>query len=309
MQFSKAKHRNEHPDHEGNTCYHHLYILNKNNHSIKESRHDRRFELYGVVLRSQRGGLSTTYKIVTINGSPRGAKSSTGAFLKAVVSGLRKRIDIETYELDLSKYKVSFCRGCSNCFETGKCPLDLQDDMPELKKMILMADVLLIGTPIYAGNITAQMKLLLDRMSYWMHLMCLCGKPTALLTSSCGNGANFVKTYLSSAVMFMGGREVSFQNYLVFTENDVQEVENVQRTEEMVADIIGALNDPTHIGERERKDLDYIFHSMQKNMKLYEEEPNFEYRFWKHNGFFEFESYMDVIMNSERIISDFGGTL
>lgn len=244
-----------------------------------------------------------TYNIVIINGSPRGQKSTIRAIFDSVTTGLKAHVNIETNYIDLIDYRVSFCKGCLNCFETGNCPLDSQDDMLSIKKMILAADVALIGTPIYAGNVTAQMKLLLDRLAYWMHLMCLCGKPTAFVTSSCGNGVNYVKTYLTSILRFLGGREISFQNYIVFSSDDWKAAENVSKMNELIADILGVFNDPMRIGEKERKDLEYVFHAMQRNIRIYEDEPNFEYHFWKKHGFFEYSSYMDVILESKQILS------
>lgn len=244
-----------------------------------------------------------SYKITVVNGSPRGVKSSTRKLIDNILNNLSAEVDIEINHYDFSKIKVLNCRGCLNCFELGKCPQDRKDKLIDLKKDILIADLFIIGTPIYAGNVTAQLKCILDRLSYWMHLMCLCGKPTLIVTSSCGNGVYFTKTYLSSMVSFLGGFLISCENFTIYSEQDLQSSDIMTQCLE-ASKKIEKIIDSKEIDKSSKSymDVNTIFQAMQTNMKLYEDEPNFEYEFWLKNGMMYAKNYDEIIEKHNTII-------
>ena len=54
------------------------------------------------------------------------------------------------------------CQGCFVCRKTGQCVM--QDDFQNMFKHIVDADVVVFGSPVYLWQVTAQMKLLWDRL-------------------------------------------------------------------------------------------------------------------------------------------------
>ena len=54
------------------------------------------------------------------------------------------------------------CKGCLGCTKTGKCVID--DDMQQLYTALKQADALVLGSPIYMGQMTAQAKTFTDRL-------------------------------------------------------------------------------------------------------------------------------------------------
>jgi multimeric flavodoxin WrbA len=54
------------------------------------------------------------------------------------------------------------CDGCFSCENTGKC--HIKDDMEELYPKFLEADGMIWATPVYFFNVSAQAKILIDRL-------------------------------------------------------------------------------------------------------------------------------------------------
>ncbi len=63
----------------------------------------------------------------------------------------------------LNNKKIGFCQGCRACDGTQKC--FQRDDMDDLVKKVLAADVLVFATPVYFYTMSAQMKVFIDRLT------------------------------------------------------------------------------------------------------------------------------------------------
>lgn len=62
----------------------------------------------------------------------------------------------------LSKLKIAPCQACDFCKKHVNCQQN--DDMQGLYRKIQNADGLILGTPAYFGQVTAQMKTFIDRL-------------------------------------------------------------------------------------------------------------------------------------------------
>jgi multimeric flavodoxin WrbA len=101
-------------------------------------------------------------KVLAINGSPR-KEGNTSRLLKLVCSELeREGIDTELFQL--GKKKIRGCIACYKCFENRdrRCAVDNDVLNGCLEKMI-EADGILLGSPTYFSDVTAEMKALIDR--------------------------------------------------------------------------------------------------------------------------------------------------
>ncbi len=101
-------------------------------------------------------------KVLAINGSPRKG-GNTSRLLKLVCSELeREGIDTELFQL--GKKKIRGCIACYKCFENRdrRCAVDNDVLNGCLGKMI-EADGILLGSPTYFSDVTAEMKALIDR--------------------------------------------------------------------------------------------------------------------------------------------------
>ena len=99
-------------------------------------------------------------KVLAINGSPR-KNGNTQILLDEAVKELeRNKIKVES--ISITDFDVRPCIGCDVCSKKPwTCPIP-DGAIPILKRMA-DADGILIGSPVYCGGVTAQLKALLDR--------------------------------------------------------------------------------------------------------------------------------------------------
>ena len=94
-------------------------------------------------------------KILYISGSPR-KNSNTDYLLKITQSITGGEF------LKLSNCKIEPCRSCRTCQKIGKCVIN--DDMCNfIIPKLIEADAIVIGSPVYFNNVSAQTKAFMDR--------------------------------------------------------------------------------------------------------------------------------------------------
>jgi multimeric flavodoxin WrbA len=144
-------------------------------------------------------------KIVVISGSPRGEKSQTRLLAEKLLSAAGSA-GAQTELFDLGKARITFCRACEVCHTGPECVLP--DDVKGILATILGADGIVLATPVYLNQVTAQLKALLDRTSHFVHCLRLSGKYTVSVTTSGGGGGADVKAYLRSYSFSVGAQFV-----------------------------------------------------------------------------------------------------
>ncbi len=101
-------------------------------------------------------------KAVAFNGSPR--KNGNTAQLLKIVLGTLEQEGIETEIVQLGGKPIRGCIGCRKCGQNKdkKCVIKT-DIINECIAKMDEADVILIGSPTYFSNVTAEVKALIDR--------------------------------------------------------------------------------------------------------------------------------------------------
>ena len=109
-------------------------------------------------------------KAVFVNGSPR-KDQNTFALLNAAMAGARHAgADVQLLALSDAVFS-----GCTSCFAckiknnqtNGLCAV--HDALRPILETALQADVIMIGSPIYFGDITGQTKSFLERLLFPIH--------------------------------------------------------------------------------------------------------------------------------------------
>ncbi len=104
-------------------------------------------------------------KVLGLTGSPR-ENGNTDRLVKKVLSGAREKgADVAHYNLDALDIKG--CRSCFHCKTHEGCALE--DDMRILYGELRSADAVVLGTPVYMDQMSAQAKLFLDRLYAMMN--------------------------------------------------------------------------------------------------------------------------------------------
>lgn len=97
-------------------------------------------------------------KAVCIIGSPR-KNGSTAYLVDTFIKGLSKKFEVVRY--CIGDMNIHYCKGCKACYIDGKCIQ--KDDVEQMVINILTADLVLIATPSYWGDVTGQLKTFFDR--------------------------------------------------------------------------------------------------------------------------------------------------
>jgi multimeric flavodoxin WrbA len=104
-------------------------------------------------------------KVVAFNGSPR-KDGNTSRLIKHVFAKLEEE-SIECELVELSGKIIRGCRACMRCRQNldMKCIID-DDIVNECIEKMIEADGIILGSPTYFANLTAEMKALIDRAGY-----------------------------------------------------------------------------------------------------------------------------------------------
>jgi multimeric flavodoxin WrbA len=101
-------------------------------------------------------------KIVAFNGSPR--KQGNTYSLLRIVSDELEKAGIETEIINITGEPLRGCMACNKCVENknNKCVITTDSINTYIEKMI-EADGILLGSPTYFSNVTAEIKAFIDR--------------------------------------------------------------------------------------------------------------------------------------------------
>ena len=99
-------------------------------------------------------------KIVAVLGSPR-PQGNSASLARQFLAAARE-LGAEVQEYQLNKLNFQGCQGCRTCKTKSEACI-LEDDLAEVLAAIKAADLLVLASPVYFGEITGQMKLFFDR--------------------------------------------------------------------------------------------------------------------------------------------------
>ncbi len=102
---------------------------------------------------------SPALNVVAVVGSPR-RRGNTSLLTDAVLGELERR-GVACTKLLLGELSVAPCRGHDDCASFERCTI--RDDAEEVLAQVYAADGLLLATPVYYEDVTAQMKAFIDR--------------------------------------------------------------------------------------------------------------------------------------------------
>jgi multimeric flavodoxin WrbA len=180
-------------------------------------------------------------KISVINGNLR--HGSTWNCKELLLKEIEKREPSEVTEWKLPNDMPFFCRGCFSCFLNGEdtCP-DAQKVQP-IVQSILEADLIILTSPVYAMDVSGQMKTLLDHLCYmWMSHRPdgrMFSKTGLTIVTTAGAGLSHTTKTLRNSLVFWGLRRVySFRKAVAamsWAEVPEQKKAQISRKVELIA--------------------------------------------------------------------------
>ena len=98
-------------------------------------------------------------KVIGIIGSPK--KDGNTSYLVETALKSAKSAGADTDIINLGSLNIEPCVACDICKATGECAI--YDDMREILEIMMESDGMIIGSPVYFGSVTSQLKILIDR--------------------------------------------------------------------------------------------------------------------------------------------------
>jgi multimeric flavodoxin WrbA len=123
-------------------------------------------------------------KVIGISGSPR-AGGNTELLLHHALRPFQEH-GWEAEPFHLSAMKIQPCMACDTCAVTGQCVI--ADDMQLIYEGFSRCDAIIIATPVYYRNISAQLKAVFDRSYALKKIQPLAGKPGGAIAVGRGSG-------------------------------------------------------------------------------------------------------------------------
>ncbi|HBF6023012.1 TPA: flavodoxin family protein [Clostridioides difficile] len=236
-------------------------------------------------------------KIVAYIGSRKGTKSNTYKFISQILEVTKQKFNSIEYEIITSnQLNIQPCNGCDTCFETAECPYDKYDDMGKLRQKIINSDFVIFGSPVYAHNVSGDLKIFFDRSSSWMHTMRLHGKGSMVCTTTSTSGHTTSLDYMSKIMNHYGSNLVAKYNCSVDYPEELYNEDWMGNTTELLSEeIIKSISNP----QKSNSNLEYIFKSLKEIMSKCKDNniENGELEYWKESRLIDYNTFQDFLDN------------
>jgi len=160
-------------------------------------------------------------RVLGLSCSPR-RQGNTDLLLNELLGGAEDQGAV-TERLDACDLHIAPCRGCGVCGRTGRCAI--KDEMHQVYDRINTAHVIVLASPVYFYNVTAQCKILIDRcQALWSRKYVLKEKTTEKQGFFLSVGATRGKKMFDCAALtvryFFDAISATYSGHLFFREID-----------------------------------------------------------------------------------------
>ena len=108
--------------------------------------------------------------ILVMVGSPKNERSGTLVPTNAFVEGMMASGEYESEYIYIDRMNIKPCRGCLSCWGRPDGSCFMKDDVvPEIRRKLENADVVIWSFPLYLFGVPGQMKCLMDRIVGMVH--------------------------------------------------------------------------------------------------------------------------------------------
>jgi len=233
--------------------------------------------------------MTKQYNVVAINGSPHEGFGNTSQ----MVAMLGEHLSLEGFELEevfLSQHNIGYCTGCATCLEEGACWV--RDDYKPVVRKVLEADAVILASPVYFFNVTAQMKTFLDRSLGYGHRPQRDWKPGLAVSVSAGHGETSVADYLGRVLRAFGAFSVGGFTAIAVGPGEFIGREAVEaRAADLAQDLVRAVKEGRRYPATDQ-DLSY-WHFMSNLVKENKDFMVADAEHWQEMGLFKsFEAYV-----------------
>lgn len=154
-------------------------------------------------------------KVTVINGNAR--HGSTWNCTKILLEWISKYETIDITDFTLPKDMPHFCNGCFSCFNNGENTCPHSSSISPIVTSLTEADLIVITSPVYALDVSGQLKALLDHLCFmWISHRPnpkLFNKIGLTITTTAGAGLGHTTKTIKNSLKFWGVKKIySFKN-------------------------------------------------------------------------------------------------
>lgn len=223
--------------------------------------------------------------VITSSFRKKGNTSRVIDILTRQLTAEASRVDIvtEIQTIDLADARLSYCRGCRQCFDRGETFCPYWDEIAPIKAAMQTADIWILASPVYVEDVNGVMKTFLERMAHVNHRPEFAGKYACLLTTSgAGSSGHAVRT-MANTLRTWGVNIVSQRDFVSGALSTVDELN--ERHEKALTSLARSIVD----SYRKQKALSpsivsLVFFKVQQTLWLRGKEDNIDYRYWESKG-------------------------
>ena len=239
-------------------------------------------------------------KVTAFIGSAR--KKHTYNATELFLQKLKSLGDVEYEIVRLSEYNLETYKGCIVCFEKGEEFCQFKDDRDKLIEKIMNSDGVIFASPNYSFNVSANMKIFLDRIGFIFHRPRFFGKTfTSIVAQGIYGGSKIVKYF-----DFIGS-SLGFNVVKGCCVNSLEPV--TEKSRETIDKIIDKLSKKFYakLIKKEYPAPSLLklmaFRASRSSMKLMLDESYKDYRHYKEKGWFKADYYYPVKLNPLKKLS------
>lgn len=235
-------------------------------------------------------------KAFALIGSSMAEQSSTKMFAQRIFDKTKEKcnVPVEFEIMTMDQIHLEYCQGCCLCFQECVCATDGLDDMPKIRQKLLEADFIILGSPVYAHQVSGQMKTIIDRLSFWLHLLPLAGKPGLAISTTASTGEMEILNYLVKMMYPMGLKPVGAYNaYAHFQGKFYNEKEVERKAEKAAVTAAKYLNGEKSI--RSTPQTEEMFQAMKRMIRSNRDYKSGEYDYWIENKLMDFNTYQELL--------------
>lgn len=233
-------------------------------------------------------------KVTAFVGSAR--KKHTYHASEQFLKNLQLLGDIEYEIVPLSDYNLQACKGCKACTDKGEefCPLN--DDRDKLIEKMKNSDGVIFASPNYFFQVSAFMKLFLDRLGFFGHRPLFFGKTfTCIVSQGIHGGKDIVKyfNFIGGALGFNVVKGCHITTLEPMTEKGQNKIDKIinKQSKQFYSTLVKKEYPAPSLPKL------IIFRMSRTSVKTMLNEKYKDYTFFKEKGWFESDYYYPVKLN------------
>ena len=227
----------------------------------------------------------------------RNPQSQTLRSVRLIQDAVSANIDAEWTILTPNDTTILPSDGTASEFSTGVDHIELNglDDSARVKKAIERCDYLILGSPTYGHNVSGDMKILMDRLTYWGHLFHLASKPGMAMVSATTNGFLEVGELMERFMESLGIIIDETAYHTTFTPFDEAMAD---QTAAAIVRALNTLRDGVVPETSERQEL--AFQSYKRDYAR-RDGSDAESRYWRERGMFDCATFHEYVETRRKL--------